>query len=337
MRDPRAIGIAVAVIAVAGVWWMASAKESVQDYAAFDADALRVSDLAGSLHIEVTDDSTISVTAHGPSDALKRLDIGTRDGTLVIDQDRGLGWIRIFGLRDRDMDVTVRIPKGIPVSIDDLTGELFVGDISAPIDVDGHITGGQVGDVTSAAVALNGSSNLKFGKVSGALVLRLSGSGRASVESANTAAITVSGSGNFSIGDVAENLALSLRGSAVATAGSAQSAALSISGSGKLQVAEVRSGLALNIRGSGVGAIGSLNGPAEIAISGSGSATIEDGRAGPFVAEIHGSGRLDFGGIAIDPMLTVTGSGRIVVATHQGTLIADGDNIVVNGERVANR
>ena len=77
MRDPRAIGIAVAVIAAAGVWWTASAKESVRQYAAFDAHALRVSDLAGSLHVEVTGDSRISVTARWPSDALKRLDIMT--------------------------------------------------------------------------------------------------------------------------------------------------------------------------------------------------------------------------------------------------------------------
>jgi hypothetical protein len=167
MRDPRAIGIAMAVIAAAAAWWMASAKESVHEYASFDADALRVSDLAGSLHVEVTGVSRISVTARWPSDALKRLDIMTREGTLVIDQDRGLGWIRIFGLRDRNVDVTVRIPQGIPVSIDDLVGELYVGDIDAPIDINGHITGGQVGDVTSAAVALSGSSDLKFGDVSG--------------------------------------------------------------------------------------------------------------------------------------------------------------------------
>jgi hypothetical protein len=300
MRDPRAIGIAVAVIAAACVWWMVSAKESVRDFASFDADALRVSDLAGSLHVEVTGDSRISVTAHGPSDALKRLDIMIREGTLVIDQDRGLGWIRIFGLRDRNVDVTVRIPKGIPVSIDDLVGELYVGDIEAPIDINGHITGGQVGDVTSAAVALSGSSDLNFGKVSGALVFRLSGS-------------------------------------AQARAGSAQAATLSISGSGRLEMEEIRSGLALNIRGSGEAAIRSLNGAAEITISSSGAATIAEGRAAPLVAEIHGSGTLVFGGVAVDPMLTVTGSGRITVATYEGTLIADGDNIVVNGERVASR
>jgi hypothetical protein len=118
---------------------------------------------------------------------------------------------------------------------------------------------------------------------------------------------------------------------------SAKTAAIIISGSGRLDMDEVRSGLALNIRGSGETAICFLNGPTEIAISGSGAATIAAGRAAPLVAEIHGLGRLVFGGVAVDPMLTVTGSGRITVANHEGTLIADSDNIVVNGERVASR
>ena len=300
MRDPKAIGIAVAVIAVAGVWWVSSGKDSAREFASFDADALRVSDLVGSLHVEVTNDPEMTVTVQGPSDALKRVDITTRNGTLVIDQDRGLGWIRIFGFRDRKMEISVRVPRGTPVAIDDLVGELYIGDIMAPIDFRGHLSEGHIGDVTEAALAVSGSGNLWLGDVAGELALTVSGSAHATFESAGTAALAVTGSGELFGGDV-------------------------------------RAGLALNIRGSGEANIDSLSGPARIEISGSGSAHIGSGRASAFVARISGSGDLVFGGTAVDPDLRVTGSGHITLAAHEGTLTADGVNIVVNGERVANR
>ena len=318
MRDPKAIGIAVAVIAVAGVWWMSSGKDSAREFASFDAEALRVSDVVGSVRVEVTNDPEMTVTVHGPSDALKRLDVMTRAGTLVIDQDRGLGWIRIFGLRNRDMEISVRVPRGTPVAIDHLSGELYVGNIFAPIDIQGHITGGSVGDVTSAAIALSGDSNLSIGEVSGALAFHLSGNGHATVKSAGTTTATVSGNGNFSMGDVAD-------------------ATFSVSGNGSVAVGEIRSGLDLSLSGNSRAAIRSLNGTANISISGDGEAHIVDGRAGPFAAVISGSGELVFGGVAVDPDLSVAGAGHIALAAHEGTLTADGDNIVVNGERVANR
>lgn len=277
--------------AAAAALWLAANWVHAQE-AGYEAEALRVTDLAGELRVEVVGSGRIEVDLAGPARVLREIEITMAGDTLVIDQDRGAAnWIREwFGFGRQEARVTVRVPRGTPVTVDDFAGELHIGDTDAPLEVSGAVTEGEIGDVTEADLAFAGSSDIKVGRVAGTLVLKLSGSVNAEVESAGETRVAVSGSAEVRFEDIAGGFDLVVSGSAEVSAAS-------------------------------------VNGRVSVDISGSGDVQIGEGRADPLLVRVAGSGVFGFGGLAVDPDLSVTGAGDIWIARHEGNLVSRGANI----------
>lgn len=186
------------------------------------------------------------------------------------------------------LSLTVTVAPGTDLAIDDLIGNATVGDLKAPVAIDavaGRIT---IGSVTSANLESSGSADIEVIEATGSLSIDTSGSGEVKVGRAGTTSITISGSGNAEIG--------------------------AISG-----------GLGIDISGSADVDVQSVNGPTAISVAGSGDIYIASGRADPFAADISGGGSVTFGGTAVNPQISTSGSAEICLAAAEGSIQSDGD------------
>jgi hypothetical protein len=132
--------------------------------------------------------------------------------------------------------VTVRVPKGLPVSVSNVYGQTTIGDTGGPLTCEssgsGDVTAGSVGATT---IKLQGSGNVTVGSVSDVLNVSVQGSGDVAVGKGTikTLAVTTQGSGNVAFG------------------GSAIDARLSTSGSGDITGSHVTNRPKTSILGSG--------------------------------------------------------------------------------------
>lgn len=184
--------------------------------------------------------------------------------------------------------LTVTVAPGTDLAIDDLIGNAEIGDLRAPVAIDavaGRIT---IGTVTTASLESSGSADIQVTEATGSLSIDTSGSGEVKVGKAGATSITISGSGDAEIGTVT-------------------------------------GGLGIDISGSADVDVQSVNGPTAISVAGSGEIYIASGRADPFAADISGGGSVTFGGTAVNPQISSSGSADICLAAAEGTIQSDGD------------
>ena len=254
--------------------------------ASFEASALRIENLVGVLEIEVGQSAAMTVARAGTDDLLEEIEMEVDDGVLVIKRDKSLldrPPKETFKWRDRYPTVTVRVPAGTAVEIQEAIGQAVIGNLNGPLVVNATWLAAEVGDVSEAEVELSGRASLALGQVAGTLRATLNTSGEL-------------------------------------VAGFLGAAEIQKSGSGDLAIGAVTGGLNYESAGSGDAAIGSVSGPLDATINGSGNLAIGAGRAEPLVVKIAGSGDFVLAGEAVDPDLTVSGSGRVILGAHSGTL-----------------
>lgn len=184
------------------------------------------------------------------------------------------------------------VPRGTNLTIDGMVGDLAAGDLGGDIKIDATALDGTFGNVRSVSVDASGSLDVDFG-------------------------------------DIAGNLNVDVSGSSDIKAKSAQAASVEISGSGELNVGAIRQGLSASINGSGSIEAGSVNGPVSVDVSGSGEVHIAQGRADPLQVEISGQGEFTFGGEAVNPEISVSGSGNVSIEKYTGKLKTHGGNISI--------
>lgn len=247
---------------------------------------LLVDGLIGDVTITVVPSATgIHVAGSGDDRFTSRLHIENRDGRAEISLD-GDNWNTDDSWQK--LVLTVTVPPGTDLSIDDHIGNATVGDTDAPVAIEaiaGTIT---IGKVSTAAIESSGSADVSIAEATGALSIDTSGSGEVKVGRAGATSISISGSGDAELGTISGTLGID------------------VSGSANVMVAEV-------------------NGATAVSVSGSSDVYIAAGRASPFAADISGSGDISFAGTAVNPQVSSTGSGSICIGAAEGAVQSDGD------------
>ncbi len=278
------------------------AQGTVQE---FQASALHVEDFVGTLIVEVGNPGVIAVALSGNTEAVEGLAIRQRGDKVEIDGDgikrssRGFGrWFSGWSFDDDLSDyptVTVSVPTGAQVMVNDMVGAVTIGDTEGPLVLEKVSVEGSVGRVASAKIGIAGGGMLEIASVAGDLGVAIAGSGSVSAkETGGEASLSIAGSGSVNL----DTLGQALR--------------VSISGSGDIHVGEVSSAV-------------------RISVAGSGDVTIDEGRAEPFKVSINGSGDVVFGGTAVDPNISVNGSGDVRIGAMEGRLRSSGNGDIQIG------
>lgn len=214
-----------AVIALAACSQHGNSSESVASKAgpdgtrSFDATGFTGVEFAGSDNVIVKQGAAFSVVATGPQSVLDKLDIGVKDGVLVVSRKpQTLSWNN-----DKSAVVTVTMPA---LARAELSGS-------------GEMTVDKAGG-DSVAATLSGSGNLEIGNVTAkSVALSLAGSGDLSIKggTATSGEYSLAGSGDI------DAVGLKLATAEVAAAGSGNvqltattTADVSIVGSGDVKV-----------------------------------------------------------------------------------------------------
>lgn len=272
----------VGLIAVSAVA-LGESRAGAQTY---QASALRVQDLIGSLEITVSDQDVLEVGLEGNEELLEEIEVEVVEDVLVIKREKSLlDWPprEIFKWRDRYPTIKVRVPAETGIEIEEMVGQAKVGDIKGSLKLDGTWLSAEIGEVADAVISLSGRGNISLGRVRGRLGAELSGSGDLIAGPLGQAEIHKTGSGDVRLGAIA-------------------------------------GGLVYESSGSGDALVASVNGPVDARINGSGSVTLQGGRAEPLIVKIHGSGDFEHRGTAVDADITVSGSGAVSFGAHQGTM-----------------
>lgn len=140
------------------------------------------------------------------------------------------------GNKDNETKVTVKVPKGCPVTVSGIDGKTTIGDTKGSLRVHATLAGDvQVGHVVDATLNVQGSSNIIASRIDGNVFASIQGSGDIKIKQGAVTMLNASiqGSGEIRFG------------------GKAQNANLSVMGSGDIDVVHVESRPSINIMGSG--------------------------------------------------------------------------------------
>lgn len=270
----------------------------------YDARALELDSLSGTVRIDVKDSGPMAVQISGQPERVKRVHVSTSGGTLKVDSEQ-VGtvwdWRHWFDFnsfknnKPSQLQIHIAVPRGTPVDVDAMAGNVTIGNTMGPLkfSVQGY-TESTVGNVTSAKLEMAGAGKLAIGNVYG------------------PAEIETAGSGNIRIADAARVKA-------------------EIAGSGSISIGNINGPVDVDIAGSGDFSAASVHGAANTQIAGSGSVTIAGGEANPFHVEIMGSGNVSFGGLAVDPKIEAMGSGSVRIKAYRGNLQNDGAKLNIGG------
>jgi hypothetical protein len=253
---------------------------------------LVLSNLVGRVEIEVGG-SNISVSITGRPEELSAITVaGAGQGVRI---ESSLHRRRINDDAEDYAVFKINVPRGSDLTIDGLVGEAQVGDIGGRLILAAGAVDADIGAVSAAEIALNGSGDIRLGEVGGALSIEIQGSGDVAAHGADSADVAIAGSGDVAIGDV-------------------------------------RHGLSAKIAGSGDIAVASVDGPVSAELAGSGDVSIKRGRANPLRVSIVGSGDFSFGGEAVDPDISIMGSGGVRIGSYSGKLTKRGTGDLTVGK-----
>ena len=284
-RRPVVLLLALALLVVSGLPAQAETKRIGPKM--IEADALRIVNFIGAVQIEVgPSGNKIEVLLEGQARLLEDIALRREGKQLVVEREKD--WLdfpeqQLYEWRDTFPKVTLRVPAGTPVTLDGVVGKARIGNIAAPLILEASLLEAEVGDVSEARLALFGRGDVTIGKIAGRLDANLSGSSDLTIGDAGEVVIEKSGSGDIVLGAIGK-------------------------------------GLSYDSTGSGDSSAASVTGPVDVRISGSGNLYLKGGEAEPLTLRITGSGDFRFDGTAVDPDVTINGSGSVRIHGHRGTL-----------------
>lgn len=245
----------------------------------FQAQSVRIERFAGRLRVEVSRTGPVQMRLEGNQSDLEDISALMVDGTLVL-QQVGRHWSFMRLWRD-PVRLELVVPVGTPLTINDLSGDIWIGDTQASLALDMRAGDARIGRVTDATVRLMGRGDISLAETSGALN------------------ITVVGSGDVS-------------------AGGASRADLRIEGSGDIKLGAIQGPFKAVVMGSGDITATEINGPVDLEINGSGRVRVFRGEVSSAHIVLNGSGAFEFDGVAIEPDITLRGSGSVEIRAVRG-------------------
>lgn len=221
----------------------------------FTASEVSVKNLVGRLDITVVpgaDKVTANVT--GPDERVADVTVRQKGKELVIEQSRP--WRHVDKITREDwVDVKITLPAGTPLAVSGFIGEGKVGDLRAPLRIESHTSGTfRAGHVTTAAIAISGSGDIRVGKVDNNFSADIAGSGSIQTgETAGKVAADIRGSGKFTLDRVDGPMAIAIKGSGdvIVKSGTIDPLTVSVVGSGKVVIDGTVRSHSINRMGSG--------------------------------------------------------------------------------------
>lgn len=272
----------------------------------YSVSNVHIDGLVGTVTVKVGTTKTVTLDAQGNKSMMDSLEISPRDGTLHIEGSSPntsvWNWRNWFDFPSRDdrgratVQVNLTVPKGTPLNIEGLIGDANIGDTMGPLKFEAVASKARIGHVSKANISL-------------------------------------AGAGRVDLADVAGPIKLEVAGSGTVVAGSSQGAKVEIAGAGDATLGAIDGDLDLDVAGSGNLIAAKVNGRVSISIAGSGSVKIADGNADPLKVDIMGSGKVRFGGNAVNPNISAMGSGNVWIKSYTGKMSSDGMvNVKVGNE-----
>lgn len=259
--------------------------------ASYQATQLRLDNIGGRVEIEIGG-SGITVAITGKAEELALIQVGASGSTVTIESSRRHK--RVSGDPADAAHIQISVPRGASLDIDGLTGEAAIAGVGGELKLRAFALDAEIGNMRSADLQVAGSGDIALGNTAGALKVAIAGSGSVEAGTSDEAEVAIAGSGDVSLGDV-------------------------------------RRGLVAKIAGSGDIDVRSVNGPVAAKLAGSGDVKIDRGRADPLRVEIVGSGDFEFGGEAVDPDISVMGSGSVSIGSYTGKLKSSGNSNISIG------
>ncbi len=300
-------GVAVIALTVA-VGANAQGDDDITTYGpeTFTVDEFEVDSLVGTIEIIIEDRSDIEIFAQGEAGHMERFGVDTYGDTVGISYEATdfrwsdwSTWVSWWNKTSFDADdyptVTVRLPEGTPVDVDNMTGNFTMGNLNGPFRFES------------------------------------AGATEATIGTLSSANIHVAGAGDITLGDVAGSVLIDVAGAADIRGQSAQSLELHMSGASDVGFTDIRGGLDVSIAGIGELDVDSVNGAVDISIAGAGDLNIDDGYAEAFEVSIAGAGDVRFGGTAMNPSISIAGSGDVYIERYEGRLNHSGQGDITIG------
>lgn len=336
-------GLSFAFGAAAALMSAAAAQQPVK----YDGvDAVIIKNFIGTVKIDVVNDADVALASRG-GNAVYPVHIDHPGAVLTVsgdeNPDKTRWWDEVDWRRHHERafeifledypTLALSVPPGTNVSFDSAVTRLTAGDLGGAFSVRGGHVDGEIGDVATADIHIDGSGDLIVGDVAGALAVAIHGSGDLTAGAAGRLTASIHGSGDIFLGDVKGDVEANIYGSGDIRLGDLGGAFhLGSHGSGDVKTGAVGNGATVEIFGSSGLSIARIAGQTDVAINGSGDVRIADGRAENLRVRIRGSGDFDHQGLATNPDVVVNGSGDIYIRRHEGSVRARGDgDIVISG------
>lgn len=172
----------------------------------FDGTRLTVRDVIGDVRVNVDPSARgVTVTIDAEADEFPLLSAKAADGVVVVARSRPPEKKRHeWNVQDNDVTITVTLPKGTAIHIDDMIGKLEVGDLDGPLTADiRSAVDIKAGRLSSARIDVAGAAGIDTGDIAGKLDLNIAGAGDVDIGTVRQGAdIRIAGFGNVDVAGV---------------------------------------------------------------------------------------------------------------------------------------
>lgn len=177
---------------------------------AYKAGEVDLVNLVGTFEI-VVGGPDVSVVISGRPEELKDIDVTVSGNVLRVASSK-----RHRDIEDDAKDYAlfkISVPKGTNLSVERMIGQATVGDVQGDLKFSATSVKATIGAMKSAELRIPGSGKIRLGEVTGALAVKVSGSGTVDTASADSADVSISGSGDVNMHDIRHGLTSAISGS----------------------------------------------------------------------------------------------------------------------------
>ncbi|OYQ32609.1 hypothetical protein CHU95_17675 [Niveispirillum lacus] len=202
MRKPAFMLFAtIAVLSLTG-----TAQAETSGPQRFEGSRLVVRDVIGAVKVTVDPSAKdVTVTIDADAEEFPLLSARGGEGGVVIARSRPPEKQRqSWNVQDNNVVITVTLPKGSAIHVDDMIGKLEVGDLDGPLTADIRAAADlKTGRLSSARIDVAGAAGIHTGDITGRLDLSIAGAGDVDIGSVRQGAdISIAGFGDIDIAGV---------------------------------------------------------------------------------------------------------------------------------------
>lgn len=173
----------------------------------FDGSALTIRDVVGEVKVNVDPSAKdVIVTIDAKPEEFPMLSARAGDGGVVVARTKPIEkqGRRDWKMDDGDVVITITIPKGGSIRIDDMVGKLEVGDLDGPLTADIRAAADlKTGRLSQARIDVAGAAGIRTGDIAGKLDLNIAGAGDIDIGTVRQGAdIKIAGFGNVDVAGV---------------------------------------------------------------------------------------------------------------------------------------